>query len=88
MQRFNAADPDERRARGPQSLAEDQLLLLEMNRHTPRRSNLYSSTLAHHAVEINIALLDQAGSLKHSPRTSTAQHIRAFLAAMATMAFQ
>ena len=32
--------------------------------------------------------LDQAGSLKLSPRLSTAQHLRAFLAAIATMAFQ
>ena len=42
----HAADPDERRARGPHSLAADSLRCrLELNRHTPRRSNLYSSTL-------------------------------------------
>jgi hypothetical protein len=42
---YGAADPDERRAQGPQSLAEDvRTLLLEFNRHTLRRSNLQHSS--------------------------------------------
>jgi hypothetical protein len=42
MQQISAADPDERRARGPQSLAEDQIGFPELNRLAPRRSNLHS----------------------------------------------
>ena len=46
-----AADPDERRARGPHSLAEHGgCRLLELIRHSPRRSNLCSSTPRRHAV--------------------------------------
>lgn len=42
-----AADPDERRTRGPHSLAEEsRCRLLELNRHTPRRSNLAPSLQA------------------------------------------
>jgi transcriptional regulator with XRE-family HTH domain len=47
-----AADPDERRARGPHSLAADSLCCrLELIRHTPRRSNLAHQRCSHHAVE-------------------------------------
>lgn len=74
--------------------------LLELIGHAPRRSNPDSSTLLAARGEenrINVSLFlsylvpgsgAQAGSLKSSPRLSTAQHIRAFFAAMATMAFQ
>ena len=98
-----AADPDERRARGTHSLAEDDrpcLIgstcpdLLELNGHAPCRSNPDSSTLAARGggnLSLCCSLLFrgdvQAGSLKSSPRLSTAQHSRAFLASMATTAF-
>jgi hypothetical protein len=84
-----AADLDERRTRGPQSLAEhDTCRLLEMNRHAPRRSNLHiTSTLAHHAVK-SIFRPAQAGNLNVSGLRSSAQHMRAFFAAIATIAFQ
>ena len=36
----------------------------------------------------DMAALLQAGNLNDSPRLSTAKHMRAFLAAMATTAFQ
>jgi hypothetical protein len=95
----SAADPDERRARGPHSLAAvSRSCRLELIRHAPRRSNLCSSTLVHHAVEeksldlvpsVNgVGAAAYAGILKASPRASIAQAMRAFFAAMATTAFQ
>ena len=102
-----AADPDERRARGTHSLAEDGHSrvadgpdLLELIGHAPRRSNLDSSTLLaargeENRINASLFLLcralvsdAQAGRWKSSPRLSTAQHMRAFLAAMATIARQ
>ena len=106
-----AADPDERRARGTHSLAEDGHRLsvadgpdlLELIGHAPRRSNLDSSTLLVARGEENrinaslfllcrfslvVGLDVQAGSRKSSPLLSTAQLMRAFFAAIATMAFQ
>jgi hypothetical protein len=47
-----AADPDERRARGPHSLAAvSYCRRLELFRHTPRRSNLAHQRKSFHAVE-------------------------------------
>ena len=74
--------------------------LLELIGHAPRRSNLDSSMLLVARGEenrINASLFlwclapdsgAQAGRWKSSPLLSTAQHMRAFFAAMATMAFQ
>lgn len=80
-----------------------------MIRHSPRRSNLYSSTLVitrwskncsgyggaincHNTTHCDSGRVfiasPQAGSLNDSPLVSTAQAMRAFLAAMATTAFQ
>jgi len=85
-----AADPDERRAPGLHSLGEITLRFLRDVIEFPRRGS-------------NPQLIDEAPSrcgrsmvrirahamaLKSSPRTSTAQARRAFLAAIATTAFQ
>ena len=52
---LNAADPDERRAPGPHSLAAvGRCRRLELSRHTQRRSNLAHQRLAHHAVEESV----------------------------------
>lgn len=96
-----AADPDERRARGPHSLAADRMLCRpEFNRHTPRRSKpLFINEsritrwrrwpLRSSSLEAQFGLRrPQAGNLKASPRASMAQAMRAFLAAIATTAFQ
>ena len=61
---------------------------------TPRAGpTLTHQRWLHAVVEISLwfclgLLFDQAGNRKSSPRLSTAQHMRAFLAAMATTAFQ
>jgi hypothetical protein len=72
-------------ARATQSLVGRQAAQ-ELNGHCPRRSNLHSSTLRVHAV--NLCWPSYVGSLKFSPVRNTAQDSRAFFAAMATTAFQ
>ncbi len=62
--------------------------LLELNGHRPRESNLCSSTLAFTQWKLLFLFLAQAGRRNASPLFSTAQHMRAFLAAMATTARQ
>jgi hypothetical protein len=68
-----------------------------MIRHTPRRSNLahqrYRITRWKKKSVVCVSLgrcvcVRYAGNLKLSPRASIAQAMRAFLAAMATTAFQ
>lgn len=54
--------------------------------HPGAGPNLFSLTVANHAVVISLLINFQAGTLKSSPRLNTAQHIRAFLAAIATTA--
>lgn len=68
---------------------------LELIRHAPRRSNLAHQRWCVTPWKKKCVLLilsglsvGQAGSLKFSPRISTAQAMRAFLAAIATTAFQ
>ena len=61
--------------------------LLESIRHSPRRSNLCSSTLGRHEAAESIEKLSYAGNLNDSPLVSTAQAILAFFAAIATTAF-
>jgi hypothetical protein len=73
---------------GPQSLAENgSHRLLEMNRHTPRRSNLHTINVCTSRGGTKAAGA-QAGSLTLCGLANTAQLMRAFLAAMATIAFQ
>lgn len=48
--------------------------------------NLFSSTDASHAAAIALLIYSQAATLKPSPRFNAAQHMRAFLAAIATTA--
>lgn len=96
-----AADPDERRTRGPRSLIENGL------RPSPRFFQAFPAQVQpcfitagrQAAVEIWLLRLlvefpahllptTQAGIVKCSPRASTAQAMRAFLAAIATIARQ
>ena len=84
---------------GPHSLAADsRCCRLEFNRHTPRRSNLCSSTLRitrwngiglllSWSAVFAVLAVGYAGSLKLSPRASIAQHMRAFFAAMAMQGY-
>ncbi len=84
------ADPDERRTWGTHSLAEHTKGVSVMYSVTPHAGPTFcTSTLASHGGgnEIEIYFI-QTGSRNASPRCSTAQHIRAFLAAMATTARQ
>ena len=111
-----AADPDGRSAWGTHSLAEfvvrlpARQSLQELNGHSPRRSNLCTSTSAitrwkklgrlrrrgrglvgvgrWAASGGGHGRTPQVGNLNDSPLVSTAQAMRAFLAAMATTAFQ
>jgi len=98
VQLLNAADPDEGRARGPHSLAADSLRCrLELIRHTPRRSKplLINAGASRGGVKrvrsscwSAVLAVGYTASLNCSPRDSIAQHSLAFLAAMATTAFQ
>ena len=91
-----AADPDERRAQEPHSLAAvGRCRRLELTRHTPRRSNLAHQRVAFTRWKESVLSCGSAvfvglhaGNLKRSPLASIAQAMRAFLAAMATTAFQ
>lgn len=83
-----AADPDARCTRATHSLAgKHGCAAPKLNGHCPRRSNLLSSTLAVTRRK-NLRLSRLGRHLERSPRLSTAQAMRAFLAAMAITARQ
>ena len=94
-----AANPDERRTpRAPfvsQDLGISPAFPLELTEHSPAQVQPFAHQrlpsrggFQSSCFSVLFGLPFQAGILKFSPRCSTAQHMRAFLAAMATTARQ
>ena len=89
-----SANPDERRAWETHSLIEDKAFS-NRSGHFPRRSNLLHINTGftrwfseHRWLDLSAVLQVQVGTMNASPLFNTAQHIRAFFAAMATTALQ
>ena len=93
-----AADPDERRTRGPRSLTEDGIATSVLFPGNPRAGPTLLVTAGRQAaveiysrylpVEGGDVSVTYAGMVNRSPNAREAQAIRAFLAAIATMVRQ